>query len=73
MSRPSKIYPNWGFWFEKIPSGNPGHDKKRKPEASQITEAFDLACHRLFQQKINFAQVANNGRKNKKEKRPPIK
>jgi hypothetical protein len=22
--RPSKIYPNWGFWFEKKPSGNPG-------------------------------------------------
>jgi hypothetical protein len=22
--RPSKIYPNWDFWFEKKPSGNPG-------------------------------------------------
>jgi hypothetical protein len=22
--RPSKIYPDWDFWFEKIPSGNPG-------------------------------------------------
>jgi hypothetical protein len=22
---PSKIYPNWDFWFEKKPSGNPGH------------------------------------------------
>jgi hypothetical protein len=21
--RPSKIYPNWDFWFENIPSGNP--------------------------------------------------
>jgi hypothetical protein len=21
--RPSKIYPNWYFWFEKKPSGNP--------------------------------------------------
>jgi hypothetical protein len=20
--RPSKIYPNWDFWFENIPSGN---------------------------------------------------
>jgi hypothetical protein len=19
-----KIYPNWDFWFENIPSGNPG-------------------------------------------------
>jgi hypothetical protein len=23
ISRPSKIYPNWDFGFEKIPSGNP--------------------------------------------------
>jgi hypothetical protein len=22
--KPSKIYPNWDFWFEKKPSGNPG-------------------------------------------------
>jgi hypothetical protein len=22
--RPSKIYPNWDFWFEIKPSGNPG-------------------------------------------------
>jgi hypothetical protein len=24
MPRPSKIYPDKDFWFEKIPSGNPG-------------------------------------------------
>jgi hypothetical protein len=24
IARPSKIYPNWDFWFENIPSGNPG-------------------------------------------------
>jgi hypothetical protein len=28
--RPSKIYPNWAFWFEKKPSGNPGLDKKAR-------------------------------------------
>jgi hypothetical protein len=22
-ARHSKIYPNWNFWFENIPSGNP--------------------------------------------------
>jgi hypothetical protein len=21
--RPSKIFPNWNFWFENMPSGNP--------------------------------------------------
>jgi hypothetical protein len=24
IARPSKIYPNWNFWFENAPSGNPG-------------------------------------------------
>jgi hypothetical protein len=24
FARPSKIYPNWDFWFENIPSGNTG-------------------------------------------------
>jgi hypothetical protein len=23
LTRPSNIYPNWDFWFENIPSGNP--------------------------------------------------
>jgi hypothetical protein len=23
IARPSKIYPNWYFWFKNIPSGNP--------------------------------------------------
>jgi hypothetical protein len=23
IARPSKIYPNWDFWVENIPSGNP--------------------------------------------------
>jgi hypothetical protein len=23
VARPSKIYPNWDFWFENMPSGNP--------------------------------------------------
>jgi hypothetical protein len=25
IARPSKIYPNWYFWFENMPSGNPGY------------------------------------------------
>jgi hypothetical protein len=24
LPRPFKIYPNWDFWFENNPSGNPG-------------------------------------------------
>jgi hypothetical protein len=25
IPRPSKFYPNWYFWFENKPSGNPAH------------------------------------------------
>jgi hypothetical protein len=39
IARPSKIYPNYDFWFENIPSGSPGHrlgtsahDNKQKME-----------------------------------------
>jgi hypothetical protein len=28
IARPSKIYPNWDFWFENIPSGNPRCNKR---------------------------------------------
>jgi hypothetical protein len=27
---PSKIYPNWDFWFENKPSGNPGLFRLKK-------------------------------------------
>jgi hypothetical protein len=30
VARPSKIYPNWDFWFENIPSGNPDIEPKKK-------------------------------------------
>jgi hypothetical protein len=33
IARPSKIYPNGGFLFENMPSGNPG--KQRKENISQ--------------------------------------
>jgi hypothetical protein len=26
VATPSKIYPNWSFWVENEPSGNPGLD-----------------------------------------------
>jgi hypothetical protein len=25
IPKPSKIFPNWDFWYENIPSGNPGY------------------------------------------------
>jgi hypothetical protein len=32
VSRPSIIYPNWYFWFENKPSGNPVLDCKAIPK-----------------------------------------
>jgi hypothetical protein len=29
IPRPSKIYPNCDFWYENIPSGNPGSNPKQ--------------------------------------------
>jgi hypothetical protein len=31
IARPSKIYPNWDFWFESKPPGNPGSFESAKP------------------------------------------
>jgi hypothetical protein len=28
ISRATKIYPNWDFWFQNIPSGNPALAQK---------------------------------------------
>jgi hypothetical protein len=33
ISRPSKIYPNWDFWFENIPSGNPAEMPSHSKES----------------------------------------
>jgi hypothetical protein len=35
---PSNIYPNWDFWLENIPSGNPGALAKevRKDESEKV-------------------------------------
>jgi hypothetical protein len=27
IPRPFRIYPNWCFWFENKPSGNPGYER----------------------------------------------
>jgi hypothetical protein len=42
-SRPSKIFPKLGFWFENKPSGNPGlkswitfHFKRRKEKKMKL-------------------------------------
>jgi hypothetical protein len=36
IARPSKIYPNWDFWLENIPSGNPDLQTTLLPQISFI-------------------------------------
>jgi hypothetical protein len=36
-TRHSKIYPNWDFWFENIPSGNPAEPQKDDEMFCQIS------------------------------------
>jgi hypothetical protein len=48
---PSKIYPNWDFWFEKKPSGNPGPEMsfppffRRHVHTRQQTTSFFKSQH----------------------------
>jgi hypothetical protein len=32
IETPSKVYPNWYFWFENKPSGNPGRNHKNRTD-----------------------------------------
>jgi hypothetical protein len=38
VARPSKIYPNWDFWFENKPSGNPVRNSKYKKRKNVATK-----------------------------------
>jgi hypothetical protein len=37
---PSKIYPNWDFWFEKKPSGIPVGDRSGGAKEFQFVATF---------------------------------
>jgi hypothetical protein len=46
IPRLSKIYPNWDFWFENVPSGNPGVEvvrgKMKKRAAAHLDDSSFL-------------------------------
>jgi uncharacterized protein (DUF2249 family) len=44
IPRPSNIYPNWYFWFENLPSGNPDWvlDEKKTKNAFASTSSGKL-------------------------------
>jgi hypothetical protein len=43
--RPSKICPNWDFWFEKEPSGNPGTDPFHAKKLHLSGTELITMCH----------------------------
>jgi hypothetical protein len=46
IARPSKIYPNRDFWFENVPSGNPGgEDFARETTNGSTTGLPDFSCY----------------------------
>jgi hypothetical protein len=38
IARPFKIYPNWDFWFENMPSGNPAGERLCKTHRQRVEE-----------------------------------
>jgi hypothetical protein len=52
--RPSKIYPNWDFWFKSKPSGNPIENASEKSIEIRVTRsACEKIAQNLTQPKMN--------------------
>jgi hypothetical protein len=47
IPRPSKIYPNWDFWYANIPSGNPDDYRSRKTASRSIKQKPSAEGRRL--------------------------
>jgi hypothetical protein len=44
IARHSKIYPNWDFWFENKPSGNPVVDARAQKNWLHVTDRLANCC-----------------------------
>jgi hypothetical protein len=66
--RPPKIYPNWDFWFENKPSGNPGLQSAGGTRTGkQIRNPFpvDFAPFPEADKQVNSNCLQNRRRRNK--------
>jgi hypothetical protein len=45
LQDPPKIYPNWDFWFENIPSGDPAKYSIAAITITYICGMLDVAKH----------------------------
>jgi hypothetical protein len=50
VARPSKIYPNWDFWFENRPSGNPGYLHEMKSWLAELARKLSGTVCIIFLQ-----------------------
>jgi hypothetical protein len=57
---PSKIYPNWAFWFENKPSGNPHQNELSSQDSSYQSHAFAN----------DFGRILRGGRANQLQQLP---
>jgi hypothetical protein len=58
--RTSKIYPNWDFWFENKPSGNPASNcfRSRLNERMRFFRTTELPLHPSFLAKRKIEKKA---------------
>jgi hypothetical protein len=47
FARPSKIYPNWDFWFENMPSGNTACGTSNDVTASHTSNGYSFRWRRI--------------------------
>jgi hypothetical protein len=55
--RPSEIYPNWDFWLEKMPSGNPEFHAPR-PLSKTVDWMAKLEIQKSFSNIIKKSPLA---------------
>jgi hypothetical protein len=48
FASPSKKYPNWDFWYENIPSGNPDYKLRYKNRCNLYLETLHLRSMLCF-------------------------
>jgi hypothetical protein len=65
IARPSKIYPNWDFWLQNMPSGNPAREHSKGSRVSLAETIFseklvsESFCVKTFQSEHVWSKKSN--------------
>jgi hypothetical protein len=60
--RPSKTYPNWNFWYENVPSGNPEAESFRPEAVFLIRFLKDVLCFKCQVLLIEHSNIRSNNK-----------